>query len=133
MGGTLSKAIFFESSRAGSPSPSPPLQRVSSSSSESSTDADCEEGEEDELKAVAHDTDFVKSSCRYGKTGMRAVDLEVFSEGIGGTLHFMKFETARMSSFWKLIKEKKLLRNVKVLPSTGGGAYKYQVRNPNLY
>ena len=97
IGGTLTKVVFFQPDR--------PRGRSSSD-------------------AVS---DFVLGSDSYGTTGERNLEFELKSEQLGGSMHFLKFESARMESVMSSIASgqwdfgPKQLR----LCATGGGAHKY--------
>jgi type II pantothenate kinase len=97
IGGTLTKVVFFQPDR--------PRGRSNSD-------------------AVS---DFVLGSESYGTTGERNLEFELESEQLGGSMHFLKFESARMESVMSSIASgqwdfgPKQLR----LCATGGGAHKY--------
>ena len=72
---------------------------------------------------------FVKSNLTYGTTGTRDVHLELKDQRLGsmtGTLHFIKFATARMEGFMRMVNDNGLTDFSKAVCATGGGAYKYE-------
>jgi len=69
---------------------------------------------------------FFMQSQTYGTTGKRHCDLEVHNEGIGGTLHFVQFETSSMERVIQMVKENNLHEGLTQVYATGGGAHKYQ-------
>lgn len=66
---------------------------------------------------------FIKSSDRYGSTGIRDERL-AFQWG-KGTFHFIQFETKRVENAIELLKEHGVLGDERLLFVTGGGALKY--------
>ena len=109
IGGTLAKIVFFECHDFKSSTELP----------NSGNDA-----------IIAVVRDFIKSTYQYGMTGERDARLEMKNLRIGtlqGNLHFIRFPTSRMESFFKVAQEMKandvLQRKV---CATGGGAYKFE-------
>lgn len=45
---------------------------------------------------------------------------------LGGTLHFIKFQTIRMHAFLQLVQEQGFFEHIKTLRCTGGGAHKFE-------
>ena len=59
----------------------------------------------------------------------RDVRLELKDQRLGsmtGTLHFIKFATARMEGFMRMVNDNGLTDFSKAVCATGGGAYKYE-------
>ena len=57
------------------------------------------------------------------------VHLELKDQRLGtmtGTLHFIKFATARMEGFMRMVNDNGLTDFSKAVCATGGGAYKYE-------
>jgi len=105
IGGTLVKCVYFETYTE--PKQVTPLDR---------------EG----VEALKQ---FIKSSVKYGSTGIRDERLEVPNQRVGqhkGTLHFMKFATCRMEGFFDMVTKNGLSRFPKVVCATGGGAFKFE-------
>ncbi|KAG9404307.1 hypothetical protein AC1031_004520 [Aphanomyces cochlioides] len=68
---------------------------------------------------------FVKERDFYGSSGVRDTRLSVTSESLGGTLHFIHFETRKMEGAIAQISNHGLNQSLRVLCCTGGGAHKY--------
>ena len=84
---------------------------------------------EEESEGIRAMREFVKSNLKYGSTGVRDKHLEVPSDSMGirkGTLHFIKFETCRMSGFMDMVTKNGLGKFSKIVCATGGGAYKFE-------
>ena len=97
IGGTLTKVVFFEPDR--------PRGRSHSD-------------------AV---TDFVLGSETYGSTGERDTGFVLHSPRVGGTMHFLKFESQRMESVIASLISGEWSFGPRMLRvcATGGGAHKY--------
>ena len=83
---------------------------------------------EEESEGIAAMREFLKSTLKYGSSGIRDEHLE-FSHELGGqkgTLHFIKFDTNRMIGFMNMVTENGLGKFSKVVCATGGGAFKFE-------
>ena len=103
IGGTLTKGVYFESH--------------------------CASDDHEQEAAIEQIRKFVKSSVKYGSTGMRDEHLEIKDQTIGqrtGTLHFLKFSTSRMDGFLNIISDNRLHDCRNVVCATGGGAVKFE-------
>ena len=72
---------------------------------------------------------FLKSSLKYGSSGIRDQRLEMPRQCLGGqsgTLHFIKFATSRMHGFFDMVTKNGLGSFPKVVCATGGGAFKFE-------
>ena len=72
---------------------------------------------------------FLKSSLKYGSTGIRDQRLEMPRQCLGGqtgTLHFIKFATSRMHGFFEMVSMNGLGSFPKIVCATGGGAFKFE-------
>ena len=99
IGGTLVKCVYFETQYQG-------------------------DGE-----GVAALKTFLKSSLKYGSSGIRDQRLEMPRQclcGQMGTLHFIKFATSRMHGFFDMVTKNGLGTFPKVVCATGGGAFKFE-------
>ena len=71
---------------------------------------------------------FIVGQSTYGQTGRRDDALAIRVEALGGTLHFIQFETARMDGAVKLLVENDLHLAIYNLACTGGGAIKFAAK-----
>lgn len=99
MGGTLSKIVYFSPHKVSEPA----LQ-----------------------KTVAARQKFMLQSTRYGETGKRDEELAVESDVLGGSFHFVKFETAQTANFFKICRDNNLFDGGPPTFVTGGGARKFE-------
>ncbi len=69
---------------------------------------------------------FLKSATTYGSTGIRDPRLQI--ECFGGRFHFLSFQTSHLDGAVRIMKRQSLHTEFvdKVVPITGGGAYKYE-------
>ena len=84
---------------------------------------------EEESEGIAAMREFLKSTLKYGSSGIRDEHLELHSHELGGqkgTLHFIKFDTNRMIGFMNMVTENGLGKFSKVVCATGGGAFKFE-------
>ena len=84
---------------------------------------------EEESDGISAMREFVKSNLKYGSSGIRDKHLEVSSHKVGlqkGTLHFIKFDTSRMSGFMDMVTKNGLGKFSKIVCATGGGAFKFE-------
>ncbi|OQS07065.1 pantothenate kinase [Thraustotheca clavata] len=102
IGGTLSKIVFFEQSSSS--------QRPRANS---------------HVLAAQQVSAFVKASDSYGSSGVRDTRLSITSETLGGTLHFIHFETRKMEGAVLHVANHSLNQSLRVVSCTGGGAHKY--------
>ncbi|EQC31641.1 pantothenate kinase [Saprolegnia diclina VS20] len=103
IGGTLSKIVYFEQAPGQNSRP-----RANS-----------------HVLAAQEVSRFVKSSDSYGSSGVRDTRLSITSETLGGTLHFMHFETRKMEGAVMQVANHSLSQSLRVVSCTGGGAHKY--------
>jgi type II pantothenate kinase len=68
---------------------------------------------------------FILSSTVYGQTGIRDDMLSFHISELGGTFHFIRFETRRISGALKLAKKHGLHTNMSRIHATGGGAIRF--------
>ena len=69
--------------------------------------------------------EYMDSTETYGSTGMREDRLAVYSKTLGGRLHFLHFETRKMSDAMSLLGAASITENIRSIGCTGGGAHKY--------
>ena len=120
IGGTLVKAVYYETSLEGEEEGDREREREGASSS--GAWGHKHEG----INALKN---FIKSSLTYGSTGMRDQRLEMNNVRIAdqeGTLHFIKFATGRMEGFFDMVTKNGLSRFPKIICATGGGAFKFE-------
>jgi type II pantothenate kinase len=67
---------------------------------------------------------FLTTRHSFGVSGRRSEELQVESDALGGTLHFFKFDSQRIQSFFQMVREQEL-GGLRVY-ATGGGAVKHQ-------
>eukprot|EP00735_Rhodelphis_limneticus_P011508 TRINITY_DN4618_c0_g1::TRINITY_DN4618_c0_g1_i1::g.19554::m.19554 TRINITY_DN4618_c0_g1::TRINITY_DN4618_c0_g1_i1::g.19554 ORF type:complete len:551 (-),score=73.40,sp/Q08DA5/PANK3_BOVIN/43.49/7e-83,Fumble/PF03630.9/1.3e-106 TRINITY_DN4618_c0_g1_i1:485-1987(-) len=96
IGGTLSKLVLFQADR-------------------------CNGDNTDHLQR----RNFLERSETYGETGHREKSFQFHSDTLGGTFHFVKFQTRRMKNFFDISQQNGLARNLEVCV-TGGGAFKFE-------
>ena len=77
--------------------------------------------------AISEVAKFILSQVSYGKTGVRDVHLSFEMPDLGGTFHFLRFETRRMLGALKLAKRHGLNNNMHSMCATGGGAIRVSV------
>ncbi|RHY33069.1 hypothetical protein DYB32_001905, partial [Aphanomyces invadans] len=101
--GTLSKIVYFEQTQPNARRPRAMSHVVAA----------------DEMARFVKERDF------YGSTGVRDTRLSVTSDSLGGTLHFIHFETRKMEGAIATVSGHGLNQSLRVLSCTGGGAHKY--------
>ena len=105
IGGTLVKCVYLE------------------------TQEENEELQGKEREGISALRTFLKSTVKYGSTGVRDLRLEMPMVNVGGqsgTLHFIKFATCRMHGFFDMVTKNGLGKFAKVVCATGGGAFKFE-------
>ena len=143
IGGTLTKIVYFEpfdepqDDPAAPPSPTAAAAAAAAASSNSAlfdeelTEEDEREAREQRAVYRAAATGFkrfITSQTSYGETGRRDDALAIRVESLGGTLHFIQFETARMDGAVRLLVENDLHMAIYRLACTGGGAIKFAAK-----
>lgn len=78
------------------------------------------------LKKKKRRSNFITARERFGSTGQRYTELEFPCAQLGGVLHFIKFETRRLDSALRIVKDAGLLKGMARVYMGGGGAFKYQ-------
>ncbi|GMI03483.1 hypothetical protein TrVE_jg11856 [Triparma verrucosa] len=68
---------------------------------------------------------FANEHNTFGQSGIKEPHLSFQSRSLGGSFHFIHFETRHMPSAIDLISENGLAQNIKNMGCTGGGAHKY--------
>nr|CCA23145.1 pantothenate kinase putative [Albugo laibachii Nc14] len=68
---------------------------------------------------------FVNENEHFGQSGVRDVRLHMHLKEFEGTFHFIRFESSHTAEAINLISEHGLNQSLRILPCTGGGAYKY--------
>ena len=76
------------------------------------------------LKSVASISSFITSRESYGATGVRDAHLSFHMEDLGGTFHFIRFETRRTEGALRLLRKYGLNTGMHTICATGGGALK---------
>ncbi|KAG5681504.1 hypothetical protein PVAND_010931 [Polypedilum vanderplanki] len=105
VGGTLTKLVYFE------------------------PNDEEEYGGELEAKVLKNIRRYLTKNSAYGNTGHRDIHLQMNNVEIHnkkGTLHFIRFPTAEMSSFLQLAKSKGMAMLLTTVCATGGGAFKFE-------
>ena len=98
IGGTLCKISYFEKGHA-------------------------ENIKDKEFKERMHK--IITSPEPYGETGKRDSELEFHDELLGGNVYLMRFESRKMESFLRMVKERTLVDETTAVCCTGGGSRKY--------
>lgn len=80
------------------------------------------------LASVHQLAGFILSRDRYGATGVRDAHLSFHMPELGGTFHFIHFETRRMEGALRLASRHGLAAGMHTICATGGGAQKVRVR-----
>eukprot|EP00937_MAST-01D_sp_MAST-1D-sp2_P005644 g5644.t1 len=112
IGGTLTKVVFFDA--------------CDTDTGASGAGAGPPAVEEDDFDHAASELKrFICGQARYGQTGTRDQSLSIHSTTLGGTLHFIQFETGRMDGAVRLMVEHGLHRGIFRLSCTGGGAHRF--------
>jgi type II pantothenate kinase len=106
IGGTLSKVVYFYRT-----APKTPTSRGKRS--------------ESYISAVEQMKDFLLQNVTYGASGTRDTSLSVKSKRLGGEIHFIRFETKRMTEAMQVLALAGVHQSVMSLYSTGGGAHKF--------
>eukprot|EP01097_Dermamoeba_algensis_P002936 TRINITY_DN216_c0_g1_i1.p1 TRINITY_DN216_c0_g1~~TRINITY_DN216_c0_g1_i1.p1 ORF type:complete len:344 (+),score=88.66 TRINITY_DN216_c0_g1_i1:312-1343(+) len=70
--------------------------------------------------------DYLLSNNQYGETGLRDTCLDYHCPLLGGSLHFVKFQTRRIENFIRILHDNKLICSRESIFATGGGAHKYE-------
>lgn len=82
--------------------------------------------EADELPEVSSAVrEIVKSDTTYGRSGVRDAQLSFYSQRLSGTLHFIRFETAHISSAVNMASMLRTPNCIRRIHATGGGSVKY--------
>jgi type II pantothenate kinase len=68
---------------------------------------------------------FLTSSDSYGSSGVRDSSHSFHCEELGGTFHFLRFESRRTPNAVALIKTNDLHKHITRIYATGGGAHKF--------
>ncbi|RQM24209.1 hypothetical protein B5M09_007387 [Aphanomyces astaci] len=102
VGGTLSKIVYFEQTQENTRRPRAMSHVLAA----------------DEMARFVKERDF------YGSSGVRDTRLSVTSDTLGGTLHFIHFETRKMEGAIATVSGHGLNQSLRVLSCTGGGAHK---------
>jgi type II pantothenate kinase len=110
IGGTLSKVVYFYRT-----APKTPTSRGGRAMERS----------ESYISAVEQMKDFLLQSETYGASGTRDTSLSVKSRRLGGDIHFIRFETKRMTDAMQILAMAGIHQSVMSLYSTGGGAHKF--------
>lgn len=115
IGGTLSKIVFFLPDKELA---TDMLRRVAR------TNRSRLEEWYTKLGSVHQLAGFILSNDRYGATGVRDVELSFDMPDLGGSFHFIRFETRRMEGALKLARKHGLSKGMHTICATGGGAQK---------
>jgi type II pantothenate kinase len=115
IGGSLTKLVFFVPDRE-------LAQRVLKKCANSAE----AEALQDRLGVIDRIAAFVLKSERYGRTGVRDSLLTLAVPDVGGTFHFIRFETRRMEGAMALAKKQGLNAGMHTICATGGGAHKFR-------
>jgi hypothetical protein len=79
--------------------------------------------------AVTEVSKFILSRIVYGKTGVRDARLSFHLPDLGGTFHFIRFETKRMIGALQLAKLHGLNSGMHTMSATGGGAIRVSMQH----
>jgi hypothetical protein len=114
IGGSLTKLVFFAPDKdlVGRM-----LRRVSPAHA-------AEAGWHSKLASVQQIEAFILSRTVYGGTGVRDAHLSFHMAELGGSFHFIRFETHRMQGALRMAAAAKLNAGMHTLFATGGGAMK---------
>jgi type II pantothenate kinase len=114
IGGTLVKLAFFEPDAAvvDRVMSSPPPGRAAEWA--------------DRVGGVRSLAAFLLSRSTYGATGVRDDSLAFHLPELGGTFHFIRFETRRLTGALRLVAAQGLHSGMVTLCATGGGALRYR-------
>ena len=115
IGGTLSKLVFFLPDRD---LVTRMLKRVSPEGAAQHAAWHAK------LASVHQIAAFILSRTRYGATGVRDAHLSFHMEELGGSFHFIRFETRRMEGALLLAQKHGLNAGMHSICATGGGAHK---------
>lgn len=77
---------------------------------------------EEKIDALQRVGDFILAHDNYGGTGTRDAALQLHVNQLGGTLHFIRFETKRMENALLMARRRALHVGMSRLCATGGGA-----------
>ena len=119
IGGTLSKLVFFLPDRELA---TRMLQRAAQRTGGPAKTALAEWAAK--LSSIHIIGSFILANERYGATGVRDAHLSFHMEELGGSFHFIRFETRRMEGALRLARQHGLHAGMHRICSTGGGAYK---------
>jgi len=115
IGGSLSKIVFFLPDKNLA---TDMLRRMGRSKKSGSEDWIAKLGSIHQLAK------FILSNVRYGLTGVRDFELSFDMPDLGGSFHFIRFETRRMEGALKLARNHGLTAGMHTICATGGGAQK---------
>lgn len=114
IGGTLVKLMFFE--------PDAEVVDRVMSHTPVGTQADFA----DRMGGVRALAAFLLARTQYGGTGVRDDELAFHLSELGGTFHFIRFETRRLTGALKLARRHGLHSDMATVCATGGGALRYR-------
>ena len=118
IGGTLAKVVFFL------PDKELATRMLVRLASQRSRQAEWHA----KLRSVHQLAGFILSNDRYGATGVRDGDLAIDLPELGGSFHFIRFETRRMQGALRLAAKHGLGAGMHRICTTGGGAHKVRAR-----
>lgn len=95
---------------------------VASTAAGSPSDSHPESPQKGGVSSIAQ---FLKSRQRFGRTGVRETRLELHSELLRGTMHFVSFETRRIGGALQLARAHGLNKSMRSMCATGGGSLKF--------
>ena len=116
IGGSLSKILFFLPDKDLA---TDMLRRIARSGQRNSTE-ECVA----KLGSVHQLAGFILSKTHYGLTGVRDAELSFDMPDLGGSFHFIRFETRRMEGALNLARKHGLTAGMHTICATGGGAQK---------
>ena len=125
IGGTLSKLVFFLPDRDLA---TRMLQRASLTQRTGGPGKPALAEWAAKLTSIHLIGSFILANERYGATGVRDAHLSFHMEELGGSFHFIRFETRRMEGALGLARQHGLHAGMHRICSTGGGAYKVRAR-----
>ena len=115
IGGSLTKLVFFVPDRE--------LAHRVLKKCASPAEA---EALQNRLNVIDRIATYVLKSERYGRTGVRDASLMLSVPDVGGTFHFIRFETRRMEGAMTLAMKQGLNAGMHTICATGGGAHKFR-------
>ena len=117
IGGTLCKLVFFLPDKELA---TRMLQRAAPERAAQSQWAS-------KLESIQNIAGFIFSRTHYGATGVRDDHLSFRLEALGGSFHFIRFETRRFEGALQLAQQRGLNAGMERICATGGGAHKVRL------